>query len=237
MGPGTVVSQLRESVLSWSDPIARHQRALRRARAALGRRVVAATGLTTAAVVLLPYSGLGLPDVGWTAAAAASVASAVLAGRRLRRLEREVPPPGRPRPQSIARPTVERLARAVDALTALLARLGSAGAGAAAEAADAERSLRDLAARIDAVEAALGVAPAAAGAGLHEARRLLLDRLEEGARAYERLVAAAAECVAASAVGPGEAFARRRLEEATEGLRGLAAGLHEVHAVSRGVGL
>jgi len=33
--------------------------------------------------------------------------------------------------------------------------------------------------------------------------------------------------VAASVGGPGDAFARRRLEEATERLHGLAAGLHE----------
>ena len=236
MGPVLVVSRFRESMLSMQDPIARHQRALRRARAGVGRRVIAASGLSAAAAVLLPYGGLGLPDVGWTAAAAASVAAAVLSGRRLRQLERQELPVSMPRRSSAARPPAARLGRAAGALTALLARLGPTATGTATEAAGAERSLRELAARVDAVEAALTLAPAEARAGLCEARTLLLGRLDEGTQAYERLVAAAAECVAASAVGPGDAFARRRLEEATEGLRGLAAGLYEAYGISRAVG-
>ena len=230
---GGALARVHETVVAWQDPVARHRRSVRRARAALGRRIVAATGLGAAAAVLLPYSGIGLPDVGWTTAAAAAAASALVAGRRVRRLERHVPPPALPRQTSAARPATDRLGRAVGALTALTARLGAGASDPAVEAAAAERSLRELAARVDAVEAALAIAPAEAYAGLIEARRLILARLHEGIEAYERLVGAVAQCVAADAIGPSDAVARHRLDEATDALHGLAAGLSEVHRISR----
>ena len=233
-----VVSTVKDSVLSWQDPVARHQRSIRRARARLGRRVTAAAGLSAATAVLIPYSGLGLPDVGWAAAAAASIASAWMAGRRLRELQHHVPVPPMPRPASGARPAVERLARASRTLAALLAQLGPTAADIAsinAEAAGASHALRELASRVDAMEAALAMAPADACAGLYEARSVLLGRLDEGAQAYERLVTTAAQCLAAAEGGPGDAFARRRLEEAADSLRGLAAGWSAVHAASRAI--
>ncbi|MEP6697938.1 MAG: hypothetical protein ABJA34_13830 [Pseudonocardiales bacterium] len=235
---GSVLARVADRVGAWQDPALRHQRALIRARGVVRRRITLAAGLTGATAVLLPYGGgAGLPDVVWVAAACASAASAVWAKRRLTELRAYVPPPALPRRMSSARPAVDRLGRGVVTLRALLARLGSAAEGTASEAAAAERSLRELAARVDAVERALAVTPADAHAGLYGARAALLARLDEGTEAYELLVAAAAQCVAATAGRPGDAFTRRRLEEATERLHGLAAGLHEVRDAGRAYGL
>ncbi len=227
-----------EAVSAWSDPMLRHQRALSRARDVGWHRTTLAAGLAAATAVLLPYGGgPGLPDAGWAAAAAVSAVSAVRAWRRLAELRDYVPPPAQPRLSSSVRPAVDRLSHAASTLRALLARLGSLASGTAEEAAAAELSLRELAARVDALDAALSLAPPEAHAGLREARAMLLVRLDDGAQAYEWLVAAAAECVAAGAGGPGDAFARRRLHEATDRLRGLAAGTQEVHEIGWSAGL
>lgn len=234
---GNLLGRVAETVGAWQDPALRHQRALTRARDSLRRRITLAAGLSGATAVLLPYGGgLGLPDVGWSAAAAASIASAYWARRRLAELRDYVPPPAVPRRLSPARPAVDRLARGAATLRAMLVRLGSAAEDTWSEADAAERSLRELAARVELIDAALTVAPVEVHPGLHEARQTLLVRLDEGTQAYELLVAAAAQCVAATAGAPGDAFARRRLEEATERLHGLAAGLHEVRQVGRAYG-
>lgn len=230
--PGQVTSLLRESILGWGDPAVRHQRAVSRARAVAQRRIIAAAALTGATTVLVPYAGIGMIDVAWAAAAAGTAASAVLARRQSRRLERMPPPVRIPRRASSARPAVDRLTRAGAALADLLRRLGSPASDTAVEAAAADRSLRDLAASIDSLDAALRVTPAEAHDGLVEARAVLLARLDEGTLAYERLVAAAAECVAVAAGGPDEG-ASVRLREATERLHGLAAGLSEAQRVGR----
>lgn len=241
MSAAALVRRLGETVAGWQDPLVRHQRALRRAEAALRHRLVAAAALTGAAAILVPYAGLGLPDVAWAAAAAGSTASAALTFRRLRTLRLDAPPPGLPRRSSAARPGVDRLARAAWALRGIVARLGAVADDTVTEAAAAERALRDLAARVEAIESALPIAPAEAAAGLWEARQLLLGRLAEGTQAYERLVAAAAHCLAAGSAGPlgaaPDLFALRRLDEATDRLRGLAAGWHEVHGAARAAGL
>lgn len=235
---GYMLERVAATVSGWQDPVQRHQRALGRAREVVRRRITIAAGLSAATAIFLPYGGgVGLPDVGWAAATGAAVASAVWAYRRLAEVRAYVPPPAAPRRMSSARPAIDRLGRAVATLRALLARLGSAADGTASEAASAERSLRELAARVDAVEGALTVTPVEVHAGLYDARATLLARLDEGTQAYELLVAAAAQCVAASAGDPGDAFARRRLEEATERLHGLAAGLLEVREVGRAYGL
>lgn len=230
--PTQMVQLLRDSVRGWGDPAVRHERAIRRARASARHRIVAAATLTGATVILVPYSGLGWLDVFWAAAATGAGASALLAGRYARRLERMPAPARLPRRTSTARPAVDRLARAGAALPVLLSRLGAASGDTAIEAAAADRSLRDLAASIDSIEAALQVTPHEAHAGLLEARAALLGRLDEGTAAFERLVAAAAECVAVAAGGPDDG-ARHRLQEATDRLHGLAAGLSEVQSIGR----
>ncbi|MDQ6874702.1 MAG: hypothetical protein M3042_06515 [Actinomycetota bacterium] len=241
MSAGQLVRRLGEAVVGWQDPLVRHQRAVRRAETALRHRMVAAAALAGAAAILVPYAGLGLPDVGWVAAAAGCATSAALAARRLRMLRLDVPLPALPRRSSAARPGIDRLARAAGALRGILARLGPLTGDTVTEAAAAERFLRDLAARVDAIESALPIAPAEDAAGLWEARQLLLGRLAEGTDAYERLVAVAAHCLAAGSAGPlgaaPDLFALRRLEEATDRLRGLAAGWHEVHGAARAAGL
>lgn len=183
-------------------------------------------------MILVPYSGLGWLDVFWAAAAAGTGAAAVLAGRSARRLERMPAPARLPRRTSGARPAVDRLARAGAALPHLLDRLGDGVGDTGGEAAAADRSLRDLAACVDSIESALQFTPPEAHVGLVQARATLLERLDEGTLAFELLVAAAAECVAVAAAGQDHG-ARCRLQEATDRLHGLAAGLSEAQAVNR----
>lgn len=230
--PTQMVQLLRESIRGWGDPAVRHERAINRARAVARHRIIAAASLTGATAVLVPYSGVGWVDVLWAAAATGAGASAVLAGRYVRKLERRPPPVRVPRHASAARPAIDRLTRAGAALPELLRRLGVVAGDTAAEAAAADRSLRELAACIDSIESALQVTPPEAHAGLVEARAALLARLDEGTVAYERLVAAAAECVAVAAGGPDDG-ARSRLREATDRLHGLAAGLSEAQSIGR----
>ncbi|MGB9378143.1 MAG: hypothetical protein WCB04_11590 [Mycobacteriales bacterium] len=229
-----VVQTLRDSIRGWGDPAFRHERAIARARNSLRRRFIAAAALSAATAILLPYSGISWLDVLWGAAAAGTVAAAVLAARELRRLERLPPPPRTPRRASAARAAVDRLERAGAALPPLLGHLGGVAGETASEAAVADRSLRELAASIDSIEVALQVSPAEAHAGLAEARIVLLTRLDEGTAAYERLVAAAAECVAVAAGGP-DLGARHRLQEATDRLHGLASGLDEAQSAGRAI--
>ncbi len=229
-----VLSVLRDSMRGWGDPAVRHERAISRARAAVRHRVISAAVLTGGTVILVPYSGVGMLDVFWVAAAAGTGASAVLAARHVRWLERMPPPVRTPRRTSAARPAVDRLTRAGAALPPLLRRLGPATGDTATEAAAADRSLRDLAASIDSLESAVRVAPPGAHAGLVEARAVLLARLDEGTVAYEGLVAAAAECVAVAAGSPDDG-AQIRLQDATDRLHGLAIGLGEAQGIGRPV--
>jgi hypothetical protein len=122
-----------------------------------------------------------------------------------------------------------RLDRAAATLVGMAGRLGGGPAqGALVEAAAAERGLRDLAERAASVERALRVAPADARAALDRAHRELVRQLDDGVSAYERLVAAAAGYLAEDGrmTGPHPAIAR--LTEATDLLRGVAAGLAEL---------
>jgi hypothetical protein len=128
---------------------------------------------------------------------------------------------------SAAAPAAQRLNQAAKALPPLLTRLGPHAADTGREAAGAHAGLRDLAGRIGAVEKAIPVAPADGRASLAEARSRLVGQLEAGVQAYERLTAAAAECVAASVPG-GDRLAVARLTEAAERLAGLAQGFTEL---------
>jgi hypothetical protein len=121
-----------------------------------------------------------------------------------------------------------RLDRAATTLAGMAGRLGGPAQGALLEAAAAERGLRDLAERAASVERALRVAPADARAELDRAHRELVRQLDDGVSAYERLVAAAAGYLAEDGrmTGPHPAIAR--LTEATDLLRGVAAGLAEL---------
>lgn len=91
--------------------------------------------------------------------------------------------------------------------------------------------LRRLAAQLRAVERARDAAHAEHRATLDDAVRAMRGQLDEGVEAYGRLVTAAGQTVAASAVpNPGRILAgsRQSLTEATDHLAGLAAALSEL---------
>lgn len=121
----------------------------------------------------------------------------------------------------------QRLERASRAMPALAERLPDLAADAGAEGLAAEAVLRDLAHRIADVERGLAAAPQDAREPLTRARDVLVAQLTEGVDAYERLVAAAAECVAEGARSVDRS-AVHRLTEATERLAGFAGGLGEL---------
>jgi hypothetical protein len=238
------------------DPHAAHLRLLRRTRARARRATVGAAALTGAAAVAIPYAGIGLPDLAWGAAAAGVLASAVLRWREDRVLRAQPVPPEAvtaPGPAlvlagrsaavvagrvvtrfgargSSAVPLLRRLDRAARTMAVVAAQLGPAAADTRAEARHAEHALRAAAGRLVAVERAAAVAPADARPRLDQAAALLRSGFGDGITAYERLVAAAGECVAAEPVVDGPLLGR--LAEATDTLRGLAAGLAEVTRVS-----
>lgn len=125
-----------------------------------------------------------------------------------------------------------RLERASATLSGLAGRLTGPADTAVLEAAAAERSLRDLIDRAAAVERALGVAPADVRPALDAAHGALVDQLEDGVTAYERLVAAAAGYVAEDGrAGTGHP-ATARLTEATDMLGGVADGLAELRTAT-----
>jgi hypothetical protein len=115
-------------------------------------------------------------------------------------------------------------------MAAVADRLGPAAADLRTEAVHGERDLRAAAGRLVAVERAAAVAPPDARARLDEGVTSLRAGLTDGIAAYERLVAAAAECVVADTAADG--LPGRRLVEATDALRGLAAGLAETTRIS-----
>jgi hypothetical protein len=122
----------------------------------------------------------------------------------------------------------DRLDRASSALRGLSSRLGAHGDPAVLEAAVAEGSLRDLAHRVAGVERAVRLAPDDARPALEEAHGELVRQLDEGVTAYERLVAAAARYVAEDGRTGSTHPSVSRLTEASELLRGIAAGLAEL---------
>lgn len=129
---------------------------------------------------------------------------------------------------SAAAPGWRRLDRAATTMTRLTDRLTGPAAPAALEAAVAERSLLELAHRVVAVERALRFAPADSRGALEIGHRELIERFDGGVAAYERLVAAAAGYLAEEGrTGPVDP-AVARLTDATDLLRGVAAGLAEL---------
>ena len=203
-----------------------HARAVQRRadRAARGRRdlpgqLVLALG---AAVASVPLDG-GLAVVatvtaGWSAMAAYRSVSAV---RRppvppllaFPAAPAAAPPP---HPRSAAWPAVRRLEVVREELARLLPLVAPAGRDAAQEAwsaaAEADGALRWQAARFAAVEPHRGTDPE------------LLRLLHDGVASQERMLAAVADLVAASA----DPLATARLQDVTDVLHGLAMGLREL---------
>jgi hypothetical protein len=247
------------------DARARYFRRLRRLRRSARRWSMLAGGFGGAAVVLVPYSGLGLVDAVWAAAAGGTAALTAWRWADARALAAQPPPEPvdpalageqararllatvrrfpagraaldevrRQRTRlalrgSAAQPLWGRLERAAATLAGLAGRLTGAADAAVLEAAAAERSLRDLVERVAAVERAIGVSPLDARPALETAHQVLVDQLDGGVAAYERLVAAAAGYVAEDGRSATEHSATIRLTEATDLLRGVADGLAEL---------
>ena len=162
-------------------------------------------------------------DVGLGAVALLAGAAAVRAGRRLAGLRRQPPPPprsARPPKDSPARAPLDRLAAQEQTLHVLPGHLGEAAAEPRRVAASTAAGLRDLGARLTAVHRAHRVS-----GGLHDAVEALRRQLDAGIAAYDTLVVAAADAVAADA---GLRTPAPSLQEATDTLAGLAAGLRAV---------
>src|SRR3954454_11256202 len=197
--------------------VARSEQLRRHARHHLPNQLVVFVGAVVANVLDLRY----LP---WRLIA---VVAGLLALRSVLRLCRpaavpvapalsaaRVPPP--PGVKSAAFPAVRRLEAAREAMTRLIPLVAPAGRDAADEAwrcaADNDVALRWQAARLAAVEPHRGAEPA------------LMDLLYAGVVAQERLVVGLADLVSASA----DPHAVTRLQDATDALHGLAAGLRAV---------
>lgn len=258
------------------DPRARHDRRLRRKHRGARRWTVVSATAAGATSVLVPYAGVGLPDVGWAAFTAGAVALTLFRWRGYLAARAEPVPEATSYPalsgglpaglagplspalsaigravtttlstaripsSSAARESARRLDRAAKALHPLLHRLGPDAGDSGRDVQEAERVLRELVGRVVAVEGTFKVVPPETAGPLTEARDGLVVRLDEGVQAYERLVGAAAECVAAQTATDASdgthMLAIRRLEEAAETLSGLAAGLTELRNQQRAYG-
>jgi len=215
-----LAKRLRREAKAAARAQAAREAAVRRAeskRRAARRRLPRATAVAVVAtgsnVVL--YGVEGTPLL-WLLAGIATVR----AGSAVARLRRPVPAAGgRGLPAaagSAAFPAVRRLEAVREELRRLLPLVAAAGREAGEEAwqaaAEADTALRWQAARLAAVEPHRGVEPD------------LLRSLEEGLACQERLVGAVADLVVASA----DPLAGSRLQDATDALHGLAAGLREL---------
>ncbi|WP_216216339.1 phage shock envelope stress response protein PspM [Amycolatopsis aidingensis] len=239
-----MVAELKSKWERWNEPAAKLERRKRRTSRALTLWIVLTilSGLAVVAGVTgaTMMSGLVL---GGVAAAVVFGALGVRAGLRLRTLNRtELPastaPPPLPPSTSAARAPMERLAESEASLTELLTQLAKPPAGvsaavpevsvedARATADEAAAALRNLAARIQAIERATENAPAGERGQLEAAVRGLGEQLDEGLEEYGSLVAAAGRAVAASSGGVQPA--KEALTDATDRLAGLAVALREL---------
>ncbi|TDD49265.1 phage shock envelope stress response protein PspM [Saccharopolyspora elongata] len=244
---GPVLSEVRRKFANWRDPRARLLRQRKRTkRTAVGS--AASAGVFGAGAVTsasLPEMWAALGDMGWLlqyasttglgGIAVISGVGAVKVGLKYRRLMRTPLPEPQPEPAALpsqgseARVPMQRLRDAEQSLRHALAQLTSAGAGSAAADARATADiaaaeLRRVAERIVAVEAAIPHAPETQKAALRADVQRLREELDEGLDGYGGLVAAAGRAVAAS----GASEQKYLMQDATDRLAGLAAGLREI---------
>lgn len=217
------------------DPEVRAERRRRRARRSVGYRLLATLGLCYLTSRVGADPGLELGELFWATAATLTGLATAGAGSKLWRLEhtsRAVPPPRAdppPAASSAAYAPITRLADREQALAELLTVLGSVAGDAWTDAAAAAAALRRLAGQLIVLESAGRGVPPEAQPGLDAALGALRLRLDEGVSAYDLVVAAAIDAVAAAADGRvDDAVAIRRLSEAADSLAGLARGLREV---------
>lgn len=243
---GPIAGEVRRKLASWRDPRARLLRKRKRTRQ------TAVTGTVGTGVLGLGSYGafaphaFGMPvaqsletvlDVSAFGVAGVAVATAVgsvAAWRQYRRLVRTPLPDAPPEPVELpqsgsqAREPMRSLRDAEQSMHQALSQLSSAGFAEAADArGTAERAsaaLREVAARLQAVEGTSAHAPAAEQEELRAEVRRLRTELDEGVEGYRHLVAAAGRAVAAS----GSAEQRHAVQDATDRLAGLAAGMQEL---------
>jgi hypothetical protein len=126
---------------------------------------------------------------------------------------------------------MDRLAEREKVLADLFGHLGAGADSACAVAADAAAALRVHAARVTSVDQARRGAPPDSRASLDTAVAGLRGQLDAGVAGYDALVVAAADALSASAsVEAGDKVLAARLQDATDELAGLAAGLRDVTA-------
>lgn len=220
------------------DPTVRAARKRRRARRSFGYRGLGAIALAYVATRVGVEPGPELGELFWVTASLLAGASTVGAGVKVWRIERaprpvHLPPaPKLPPALSAARAPITRLTARENALGELLTVLGPVAGDTWREASAAAASLRRLGDQLVVLESARVGVPAEARPGLDSALSALQLRLEEGVSAYDRLVSAATDAVAAMPAGD-DAVSTRRLEEAADNLTGLARGLREVPALPR----
>ncbi|CAM05060.1 hypothetical protein A8924_6220 [Saccharopolyspora erythraea NRRL 2338] len=244
---GPVLTNVRRKIAQWRDPRARLLRQRRRAK-----RTTVGSAVTTGVLGAGSYASFAM-DAMWAAAgslgevaqqgavfglgglAVASGAATVGAGLKYRRLKRTPLPEAAPDPVELppagsqAREPMRRLRDAEQSLHGALAQLTATGTG--SEAVDARATadqtataLRQVAARLQAVEAAIQHAPASDRPALEDDVRKLRAELDEGIDTYCGLVAAAGRAVAAS----GAPEQKYLIQDATDRLVGLAAALQEL---------
>lgn len=219
---------IRQGVSAYRDPAAKLRRRRKRARWGLAIRaaLAIALGVVTWQVMADGEYVLGAGVGAVAVAGAVAAAGAVRRVWHLEHLPTPTRPPRLPSSRSVAREPMERLSAREQSLGKLLSLLGSAAGDTKAEADVAAVALHTHTERLIAVETALsGGGPSAE---LDETVRRLAARLEEGVAAYERLVSATAEAVAAMGDGTPDPLAMQRLGDATDRLSGLAAGLREI---------
>lgn len=221
-GREVVAERLAE--LGHRDPARVHARQVRRTTVKARLDAGVAFGFAAVTGVAVAASTPEAAEAGLGVVTVAAAWQAVRSSRRLRSLRRAPAPPARAvrAPKgSPARGPLDRLARQEQALHQLLTHLGEAADEPRRVATAAAAGLRELGARLTAVDRAhtLSGALDAAVAGLRE-------QLEAGLASYDALVVAAGDAVAADA----GLRAYPRLEEATDALAGLAAGLRALTA-------
>jgi hypothetical protein len=219
-GREVVAERLAE--LGAVDPARKQRKRIRRLRRKVRAEATVAVGLAALTATAVVAPGPEIAEIGLGAGAVLVGWRALLAGRRLTELRRQpVPPPRADRPprDSAARGPLDRLAAQERALHGLLTHLGEAAAEPRRVAASAAAGLRELGARLTAVERAHRLS-----GGLDEAVGALTRQLHSGLASYDALVVAAADAVAADAGLRVPAA----LQEATDALAGLAAGLRAV---------
>lgn len=236
-----LLSDVRDSLVRWNDPTARHARRKRRASRALSRWI-ALTLLSGVAVLAGVLTGPAASAPVFLGLAGIIVFGALgtRSGMRVRRLNREQVRPPRaitPSAGSAAYRPMHRLTEAESSLEQLLDQLASAqGDGAAVSSASvaevrstadsASDTLRGLAVRIETIERARNAAPEPERPALDSAVGTVTRQLEDGLDAYGSLVAAAGHALAAS--HGTEDGSWHALGDATDRLAGLAIALREL---------